>query len=45
MYENENTETADSNHKVKYQLIKYDELAEDLHKYWNKVVSHLGREY
>lgn len=41
MYENDNTDTADSHHKD----TKNEELFEELQKYWRLVVSHLGNEY
>ncbi|CAD8044500.1 unnamed protein product [Paramecium primaurelia] len=38
MYENDNTDTADSHHKN-------EELIEELQKYWRLVISHMGQDY
>ncbi|CAD8053651.1 unnamed protein product [Paramecium sonneborni] len=38
MYENDNTDTADSHHKN-------EELIEELQKYWRLVISHMSQDY
>lgn len=45
MYENDNTDTADSHHKVYNDYIKNEELFEELQKYWRLVLSHMGKDY